>query len=281
MSIHADTHTNAEKPASKDAVAPVTLRHVTKTFRQGQSVITAIQDVSLTIEQGEFVAIMGASGSGKSTLLHLMSGLTSPDSGDVRIDGVDLSRLSDAQLTRFRREKIGLVFQAFNLIPTLSAEENVLLPALVDGRKLQHRQSVEYLLERLGLRDRRNHRPDSLSGGEQQRVAIARALISDPAAIFADEPTGSLDSVTGQRICQLLQELCVEYKKTIVVVTHEPSVALWASRVMVMKDGRVLTEFPTSDFSQPNALASHYQNIVNRPHIDPASADSPLQSKPR
>ena len=163
--------------------------------------------ISLTIPRGQFVAVMGASGSGKSTLLHVLAGLTWPDEGRVMIDGTDLSQLSDGQLTRFRRRRIGLVFQAFNLIPTLTARENILLPLLVDGSRLPSDGRARTLADRLGIASRLHHRPDALSGGEQQRVAIARALITDPALLLADEPTGSLDSVSGQNICRLLREL--------------------------------------------------------------------------
>jgi putative ABC transport system ATP-binding protein len=241
---------------------PVLVEHATKRFRQGDSLVEAIKNVSLAIEDGEFVAIMGASGSGKSTLLHVMAGLTRPEEGRVVIDGTDLSSLSDAKLTYFRRRKIGLVFQAFNLIPTLTAEENITLPLLTDGRDDLVVERLDPLLDRLGLTSRRSHRPDALSGGEQQRVAIARSLIADPALVLADEPTGSLDSVSGQNICRVLRELSEERRRTIVVVTHEPSVALWAERMVVMKDGRILTDLPTSDFKDAQALATHYQDVV-------------------
>jgi putative ABC transport system ATP-binding protein len=236
---------------------------VTKRFRQGESVVEAMKNVSLTIQNGEFVAVMGASGSGKSTLLHVMAGLTWPDEGEVTIDDTKLSKLSDAQLTHFRRRRIGLVFQAFNLIPALTAEENITLPLLADGRANIDQTRLQQLLDRLGIAARRKHRPDALSGGEQQRVAIARAIINDPALVLADEPTGSLDSVSGQNICRLLRELCQEQQRTIVVVTHEPAVAIWAERVIVMKDGRVLTEFKTKDFSDAHSLAAYYQDVVN------------------
>jgi putative ABC transport system ATP-binding protein len=206
---------------------------------------------------------MGASGSGKSTLLHVMAGLTRPDAGQIVVDGQDLSAMSDYRLTLFRRRHIGLVFQAFNLIPTLTAQDNVLLPALADGRAGLVDDQLDALLTRLGLADRRRHRPDALSGGEQQRVAIARAMIGSPSIILADEPTGSLDSVTGQSICRLLQELCKEQGRTIVVVTHEPAVAVWAQRIVVLKDGRILTEFATAQFQDAHSLAAHYQDIVN------------------
>ncbi|OWK35815.1 ABC transporter ATP-binding protein [Fimbriiglobus ruber] len=242
--------------------SPVRAEHVTKRFRQGEAVVEAIKDVSLTIDDGEFVAVMGASGSGKSTLLHAMAGLTRLDEGRMVVADTDLSGLSDAKLTRFRRRKIGLVFQSFNLIPTLTAEENITLPLLTDGRGDRIKEHLDPLLDRLGLTARRRHRPDALSGGEQQRVAIARSLITDPALVLADEPTGSLDSVSGQNICRLLRELCEEQRRTIVVVTHEPAVAVWAGRVVVMKDGHVLTEFRTSDFGDAQSLALHYQNVV-------------------
>jgi putative ABC transport system ATP-binding protein len=170
--------------------------------------------------------------------------------------------MSDRQLTLFRRRRVGLVFQAFNLIPTLSACDNVLLPALADGRARLADARMESLLARLDLAKRRRHRPDAMSGGEQQRVAIARAMIAEPAIILADEPTGSLDSVTGQGICRLLKELCEEQGRTIVVVTHEPTVAVWAERIVVLKDGQTLTEFPTANFRDAHSLAAHYQDIV-------------------
>lgn len=251
------THANDRQP-------PLVVHDATKRFRQGSTMIEALAGATLTVDRSEFVAVMGASGSGKSTLLHVMAGLTRPDEGRVLVDGVDLSTLSDYQRTLFRRRRIGLVFQAFNLIPTLSAQDNILLPALAEGSDLKAAAGrLDSLLARLGLADRRRHRPDALSGGEQQRVAIARAMMGDPSIILADEPTGSLDSVTGQAICRLLQELCEEQNRTIVVVTHEPAVAVWAERVVVLKDGRVLTEFLASDFHDAHSLAAHYQDVVS------------------
>jgi putative ABC transport system ATP-binding protein len=256
---------NPPRPDDDSSGAPVRVEGVTKRFRQGDSVVEALKDVSLTIEHGEFVAIMGASGSGKSTLLHVMAGLTRPEAGRVVIDGVDLAALSDAKLTHFRRRRVGLVFQAFNLIPTLTAEENITLTLLTEGRRDLAGERLDPLLERLGLSSRRRHRPDALSGGEQQRVAIARALIADPALVLADEPTGSLDSVSGQNICRLLRELSEEQDRTIAVVTHEPSVAVWAERVVVMKDGRILADFRTSDLKDAQSLAAYYQDVVTTP----------------
>ena len=245
-----------------ESTPPLEVENLTKRFRQGNAVIEALKDVSLTVRRGEFVAVMGASGSGKSTLLHVIAGLTRPDRGRVLIDGQDLSAMPDRRLTLFRRRHVGLVFQAFNLIPTLSAQDNVLLPILADGHDADAEQRLEGLLARLELTQRRRHRPDALSGGEQQRVAIARAIIGDPSIILADEPTGSLDSVTGQSICRLLQELCKEQGRTTVVVTHEPAVAVWAERIVVLKDGQVLTEFSTEKFRDLHELAAHYQDVV-------------------
>jgi len=241
--------------------APLCVEHLTKRFSQGATVVEAVHDLSLTVHRGAFVAVMGASGSGKCTLLHLMAGLTRPDEGRVLVDGQDLSAMSDRQLSLFRRRHIGLVFQAFNLIPALTAEQNMLLPLLCDGREPVD-GDLDRLLGRLGLADRRRHRPDALSGGEQQRVAIGRALIADPSIILADEPTGSLDSVSGQALCRLLRELRDEQGRTIVIVTHEPAVAAWAERIVVLKDGALLTEFRTSEFRDTHSLAAHYQEVV-------------------
>jgi len=221
-------------------MAPLVVDNAVKRFRQGEKFVTALEGVSLEVAAGTFLAIMGASGSGKSTLLHLMAGLTKADSGKVLVNGADLATMGDTELTLFRRHHIGLIFQAFNLIPTLTAAENVALPLMLGGRNGQAgRLKVDELLESLGLAGRRNHRPDALSGGEQQRVAIGRALITDPAVILADEPTGNLDSANSDSVCQLLRELSVTHKKTIVMVTHEPSVAAYAQQTIVMKDGRI------------------------------------------
>lgn len=256
--------------ATDDAPLPLRIEHLTKRFRQGSVIIEALRDVSLEIARGEFVAVMGASGSGKSTLLHVAAGLTTPDEGRVFVDGEDLAAMSDRRLTIFRRRRIGVMFQAFNLIPSLTAEQNVLLPVRTDGRAEGARERFESLFARLRLKERRTHRPDALSGGEQQRVAFARALIADPAIVLADEPTGSLDSVTGQELCRLLQELCREQNRTIVVVTHEPAVATWTDRVIVLADGRVLADFRTEKFSDAQSLAAHYHDTVR--------AASPLEA---
>jgi putative ABC transport system ATP-binding protein len=253
-------HNLNESPASTSP--PLVVEKATKKFRQGEVTIEALKGVSLTINRGEFVAVMGASGSGKSTLLHVMAGLTKLDQGRILVDGQDLSAMSDRRLTYFRRRHIGLVFQAFNLISTLTAEDNILLPLLAAGRKDSGNGQLDKLLTHLDLAQRRRHRPDALSGGEQQRVAIARALIADPSIILADEPTGSLDSVSGQNICRLLRELCLEQNRTIVVVTHEPAVAIWAQRIVVLKDGQVITDFKTANIPDLHSLAAYYQDIV-------------------
>jgi putative ABC transport system ATP-binding protein len=239
--------------------APVHAEFVSKSFRQGAVTITAVDDVCLRVGQGEFVAVMGASGSGKSTLLHLLAGLTSPDGGRILVEGQDMADLSDAQLTKFRRRRIGLVFQAYNLIPTLSAEDNIHLPATY---KEGLSERLEAMLKRLGLVSRRSHRPDALSGGEQQRVAIARALITEPAVVLADEPTGSLDSTTGESICRLLRGLCDDEGRAIVVVTHEASVASWAQRVAVLKDGRQIGEFKTNATGDWQSLQASYLQAI-------------------
>jgi putative ABC transport system ATP-binding protein len=250
--------------STSDRLAPpLQMQNVTKRFRQGDTTIEALKDVSLCIERGQFVAVMGASGSGKSTLLHVMAGLTLPDEGRVMLEGRNLSTMSDYERTLLRRRRVGMIFQAFNLVQSLSAEQNVLLPLLADRRYDQSRDRLDALLLRLSLVDRRHHLPDAMSGGEQQRVAIARALVTGPALILADEPTGSLDSVSGQTLCRLLRDLSVEEGRAIVMVTHEPTVARWAQRIVVLRDGRLISEFPTSAFSDAHSLAAHYQDIVS------------------
>ncbi|CAN5516462.1 ABC transporter ATP-binding protein [soil metagenome] len=241
----------------------VSVENVVKKFKQGDRPVAALAGISLEVQRGQFIAIMGASGSGKSTLLHLMAGLTPCDSGKVSINGTDLSTMNDRQLTLFRRRQIGLVFQAFNLIPTLSAEENIRLPLMLDRAIAKNGQGkVDELLASLGLASRRGHRPDAMSGGEQQRVAIGRALVADPAVILADEPTGNLDSVNSKSVCELLRDLSVIHGKTIVMVTHEPTVAAFAQEVAILKDGLLVDRFATDGENSSQSLAMRYQECV-------------------
>jgi putative ABC transport system ATP-binding protein len=244
-------------------MSPLVVENVCKQFRQGERAVAALDGVSLEVKQGEFLAIMGASGSGKSTLLHLMAGLTHADGGRVVVNGTDLGGMKDRDLTLFRRRHIGLVFQSFNLIPTLSAEENVALPLMLDGKNgTQASAKVNELLESLGLAKRRHHRPDAMSGGEQQRDAIGRALVTDPAVILADEPTGNLDSANSRAVCELLRDLSVIHNKTIVMVTHEPTVAAYTQEVAVLKDGKLVERFATEEAGGGQGLAVRYQESL-------------------
>jgi putative ABC transport system ATP-binding protein len=220
----------------------VTLDKVSRSFGTGAASVPAVRDVSLTIDAGTFVTIVGASGSGKTTLLHLMGALDQPTSGSVVVDGKNIGQLSDDERTWLRRDRIGFVFQFFNLLPTLSALENVALPARLSGGRLgPTRKRAAELLERVGLASRSNHRPDQLSGGEMQRVAIARALMMDPPIVLADEPTGNLDSTTGVAILELIRG-AVDSHRTVILVTHDPSVARVGDRVVTMADGRLVKD---------------------------------------
>ncbi len=213
---------------------------LTRRYKMGDAFVDALRGVDLVICRGEFVALVGPSGSGKSTVLNLIGGLDRPTSGQVWIDGVELSATDERTLTRHRREHVGFVFQTFNLLPRLTAEENVALPLMFSGVPHQERlDRARALLERVGLTHRLTHRPTQLSGGEQQRVAIARALVGQPALLLADEPTGNLDTTTGGEIMALLQELNQEGDLTLLVVTHDPEVAAFADRVVKLRDGRV------------------------------------------
>jgi len=214
---------------------------VVKRYGAGESAVDALAGLSVDLERGEFVAIMGPSGSGKSTLMHVMAGLDTPTSGSVTVDGVDLSRLNDAQLTRLRRDRIGFVFQSFNLLPTLSAAENVALPLRIAGRRPE-RARLEALLDTVGLADRADHRPSQLSGGQQQRVAVARALVTEPAIVFADEPTGNLDSRASAAVLGLLRDAADTLRQTIVMVTHDAHAASVADRVLFLVDGQLVRD---------------------------------------
>jgi putative ABC transport system ATP-binding protein len=219
----------------------VVLDGIRATYGEGTRRLTALDDVSVAFERGTFAAVMGPSGSGKSTLLHCAAGLDRPVAGSVTVDGVVLDQLSEDDLTRLRRDRIGFVFQAFNLVSSLTAEQNVALPLRLAGRRPPASDLVA-ALEAVGLGDRRRHRPSELSGGEQQRVAIARALISRPAVVFADEPTGALDSATSRNILELLRTLVDEHHQTVVMVTHDPVAAARADRVVFLADGRIVED---------------------------------------
>jgi putative ABC transport system ATP-binding protein len=216
---------------------------VSKQYRMGEVKVDALDEVDFVVEKGEFVAVMGPSGSGKSTLLHLLGGLDKPTDGEVTLGGRKLSVMSDKEVTLARRRNVGFVFQFYNLLPTLTAEENIALPLLIDGKKIKKYQSkMDELLELVGLTERRKHKPDQLSGGEQQRVAIARAFVNDPDIVLADEPTGNLDSRAGEEIMKLLRRSCDELGQTIVVVTHDPKAASFADRIVFLKDGQIASE---------------------------------------
>ena len=215
----------------------VKMEHVTKIYGEGNTRVWALDDVNLTVNKGEIVAVVGASGSGKSTLLHVMGGVDTPNEGNVIVDGKDITRLTDEEMSVFRRRKIGFVFQAYHLIPVLTVEENIKMPILLDHRK-PDRDYIDHIIEMLGLKDRRKHLPNQLSGGQQQRAAIARALANRPALILADEPTGNLDSKMGAEVMELLHRLNKEDGRTIVMVTHNEEQARQTSRTIRFFDGR-------------------------------------------
>lgn len=213
-------------------------------YMLGNETIHALREVSLNVKQGEFVAIMGPSGSGKSTLLHLLGLVDAPDAGEVFLDGAATSHLRDDELTKLRREKLGFIFQSFELIPTLSAKENILLPAEIAGHKQQALARLNDLAQQLGIADRLSHRPNELSGGQRQRVAIARALINEPVVILADEPTGNLDTNTGKDVLTLLQKGVSNAGWTVVMVTHDSNAATFADRIIRLEDGQLITDAP-------------------------------------
>jgi putative ABC transport system ATP-binding protein len=218
-------------------------RNLRKKYQMGEMEVQALGGLDFQVTKGEFVAIMGPSGSGKSTMLHLLGGLDVPTEGEVTLAGQQLSVLDDKQATLVRRHNIGFVFQFFNLLPTLTAEENIALPLVIDGKNLRQYQSrIDALLALVGLSERRHHKPDQLSGGEQQRVALARALVTEPAIVLADEPTGNLDSKTGTLIMELLQRSCQELEQALIAVTHDARAATYADRVVFLRDGKIVNE---------------------------------------
>jgi putative ABC transport system ATP-binding protein len=219
----------------------VSATNLTRRYGEGEAAVDALVDVTVGFPRGAFTAIMGASGSGKSTLMHCLAGLDTPTSGSVVIDGVELGPLSDAKLTELRRDKIGFIFQAFNLLPVLTAEENLVLPLTLAGKKAEDGW-VEKLITTVGLGDRRTHRPAELSGGQQQRVAVARALVHKPAVVFADEPTGNLDSKASAEVLKLLRQAVDDFGQTVVMVTHDPDAAAIADRLIELADGRIVRD---------------------------------------
>ena len=240
----------------------ISVSRLKRSFKSGTGEVTVLKDISLTVSQGEFVAVMGASGSGKSTLLNVLGGLLSPDEGSVVVDGRDIGSMSDAALTVYRRDRVGFIFQMFNLVGTLSVEENILLPSLAGGRRVSA-AALDAMIERVGLSHRRHAMPDTLSGGEQQREAIARALLSEPSLVLAAEPTGSLDSENTRLMGDLFRDLHRTQGCAFVLVTHAPDVAMWADRVIVLKDGRIVDDRPTTEFPGPVELSSFYERTLN------------------
>jgi putative ABC transport system ATP-binding protein len=237
--------------------------NLTKTFHLGNQDIRALAGVSISANEGELVAIMGASGSGKSTLLHLIGGLELPDDGWIHIEGRDITDLSDRQRTLFRRREMGIIFQTYNLLPTLSARENVAVPLLIEGvANAEIDRRVDEIIRLVHLEQRANHRPQSMSGGEQQRVAIARALLNDPVVILADEPTGNLDSLNAIEIWRLLRDLAHEHGRTVVMVTHEAMGASYADRTYVLKDGMIIGTITDAEPGDAALVADRYTELA-------------------
>ena len=217
------------------------VEHLSKIYGQGENEVRALDDVSFSVEKGQFVAIIGPSGSGKSTLLHILGGVDRPTSGKVWLEGQDVFAQNEEQLAIFRRRQVGLIYQFYNLIPVLDVTENITLPVLLDGRKV-NAERLEKLLETLNLTERAHHLPNQLSGGQQQRVSIGRALMNAPAVVLADEPTGNLDSKNSQEIVELLKKSNREYGQTLIVITHDESIALQADRILAIEDGHIIRD---------------------------------------
>lgn len=217
------------------------VENLTKTYRSGENLVHAVDDVSFSVEKGEFVAIVGASGSGKSTLLHLIGGVDRPTSGKIFVDGNDISKMNDDKLAVFRRRQVGIVYQFYNLIPILTVEENITLPCDLDGRGVD-RERLEMILDSFGLRARRKHLPNQLSGGQQQRTSIARALINNPSLVLADEPTGNLDSKSSEEVMSMLKMCNQSYGQTVIMITHNLDIAKQADRIITISDGKIVEE---------------------------------------
>lgn len=217
------------------------VENLTKTYGSGENLVHAVDDVSFSVEKGEFVAIVGASGSGKSTLLHLIGGVDRPTSGKIFVDGNDISKMNDDKLAVFRRRQVGIVYQFYNLIPILTVEENITLPCDLDGRGVD-RERLEMILDSFGLRARRKHLPNQLSGGQQQRTSIARALINNPSLVLADEPTGTLDSKSSEEVMSMLKMCNQNYGQTVIMITHNLDIAKQADRIITISDGKIVEE---------------------------------------
>jgi putative ABC transport system ATP-binding protein len=237
--------------------AVVVANDLARRYGEGDTAVDALRGVSLEVSRGQLTTVMGPSGSGKSTLMHILAGLDRPTTGSVQIDGTEITTLDDTDLTKIRREHIGFIFQFFNLLPMLTAEENVVLPLTIAGEKVD-KAWLEELIDSVGLKDRRTHRPAELSGGQQQRVAIARALVSKPTVVFADEPTGNLDSKTGGEILELLRQAVQDAGQTTVMVTHDPRSASIADRILFLADGNIVRELPRSE---PSAVIAAMEEI--------------------
>jgi putative ABC transport system ATP-binding protein len=237
----------ATEEAATDAV--VEAKEITRIYGEGETAVRALNGCSVDVDRGQLTAVMGPSGSGKSTMMHILAGLDRPTGGSVSIEGADITKLNDNELTKLRREHIGFIFQFFNLLPMLTAEENIRLPLELAGGKID-KEWLDEVIERTGLDDRRAHRPSELSGGQQQRVAIARALASKPTVIFADEPTGNLDSATSGEILELLRDMVADFGQTIVMVTHDARAAAIASRILFLADGCIVKELKGADQSE-------------------------------
>lgn len=217
------------------------VENLTKTYGSGENLVHAVDDVSFSVEKGEFVAIVGASGSGKSTLLHIIGGVDRPTSGKIFVDGNDISKMNDDKLAVFRRRQVGIVYQFYNLIPILTVEENITLPCDLDGRGVD-RERLEMILDSFGLRARRKHLPNQLSGGQQQRTSIARALINNPSLVLADEPTGNLDSKSSEEVMSMLKMCNQSYGQTVIMITHNLDIAKQADRIITISDGKIVEE---------------------------------------
>jgi putative ABC transport system ATP-binding protein len=235
--------------ASEDANELVQAHEVSRRYGEGEAAVDALREVSVGFPAGRFAAIMGPSGSGKSTLMHVLAGLDRPTAGTVTLDGVELTGLDDRRLTQLRRDRVGFIFQTFNLLPVLSAEENILLPLSIAGRK-PDQEWFDRLIDTIGIRDRLSHRPAEMSGGQQQRVAVARALISRPAVVFADEPTGNLDSKASGDVLALLRQAVDDFGQTVVMVTHDAHAASFADRLLVLADGRIVHDGESASAEQ-------------------------------